>query len=249
MTRKINAKMEGFTPLFDTIAKEHGIITAAVYGKMWRYAQMKDGACKASQERLAGELGLTRQTINKHIETLIASGYIVDKTPTLAGAPHVYSVTKKADLSIYLTADAVKPVNEIDTTCQNGLHLPVNEIDTKKQLRNKEETIQRARKTVDGILEFERKGQGKKHTTLNEMQVPYADAFVQATGIKMTDRERGDWLMTIQEWIDAGYQPHDVTRAVNSVRSEGRLAITRPGSITWKMRSQGVYKHVEEEAW
>lgn len=135
MSKTVLSKVDGFTPLIDAVVADCGVITAAVFGKMWRYCQMEDGVCRASQERLAQELGLTRITVNAHIAKLIDLGYIVDKTPTLAGSPHVYADTGKAGLSISLTAYP-KPVKEINTTCKEDLHLPVKEINTKIVLRD-----------------------------------------------------------------------------------------------------------------
>jgi DnaD/phage-associated family protein len=135
MSKTVLANVSGFTPLIDSVVTECGLMTAAVFGKMWRYCQMEDGVCKASQERLAAELGITRPTVNAHICKLIEAGYIVDKTPTLAGAPHVYADTGKAGLSISFTAKQ-QPVKEFDTTCKNALQQPVKEFYTKKELRD-----------------------------------------------------------------------------------------------------------------
>jgi DnaD/phage-associated family protein len=139
MSKTILAKVDGFTPLIDGLVAEHGIVRAAVFGKVWRYCQMEDGVCRASQERMADELGLTRATVNKHIEALCADGYLIDKTPTLAGAPHVYADTGKAGVSISLTGK-VQGVKQIDTPCINGLQVGVNEIDTKKEVKKEKES-------------------------------------------------------------------------------------------------------------
>jgi len=70
-----------FTPMSDKIVRDHGLITAAVYGRMWRYSrQSKDSICSASQGKIADELGLSRPTVNFHVHILTEAGYLkVDK--------------------------------------------------------------------------------------------------------------------------------------------------------------------------
>lgn len=140
MSKTVLAKVDGFTPLIDGLTVEQGVITSAVFGKVWRYCQMADGVCSASQERIADELGISRITVNTHIEKLCSAGYLVDKTPTLIGLPHQYADTGKAGLSILFTAHHEQPVKEIDTTCKKDLHLPVKEINTKIVLKKEKET-------------------------------------------------------------------------------------------------------------
>jgi hypothetical protein len=140
MSKTILAKVDGWTPLIDGLTKEQGVIAAAVFGKVWRYCQMPDGVCRASQERIAAELGISRVTVNSHIEKLCSAGYLIDNTPALIGLPHQYSDTGKAGLSISFTAHHEPPVKEIDTTCKEDLHLPVKEIDTKIVLKKEKET-------------------------------------------------------------------------------------------------------------
>lgn len=129
MSKTILAQVDGWTPVIDGVVSDVGATTALVFGKMWRYCQMADGVCKASQERIADELGLSRQTVNTHIEKLVSAGYMKDTTPDLQGAPHVYKDTGKANLSINLTA-----------TCQKSLQPPVKEFDIKKE--DKKESIE-----------------------------------------------------------------------------------------------------------
>jgi DNA-binding Lrp family transcriptional regulator len=129
MSKTILAQVDGWTPVTDTMIQDMGLMTATVFGKAWRYCQMSDGVCKASQDRLADELGISRATINTHLAKLTEAGYLKDLTPDLLGLPHQYADTGKANLSIFLTA-----------TCQKDLHLPVKKIDTKKEVKetNKE---------------------------------------------------------------------------------------------------------------
>lgn len=133
MSKTILAQVDGFTPIIDAVVADVGLISAAIFGKAWRYCQMSDGVCKAAQDRIADELGLSRATINTHLAKLTEAGYLEDLTPDLSGLPHQYRDTGKANLSISLT-----------TTCQNSLQPPVKKIDTKKELKKESREIARA---------------------------------------------------------------------------------------------------------
>ena len=148
MSKTILAQVAGFTPLIDGVVADVGLVSAAVFGKAWRYCQMSDGVCKASQDRLADELGVSRQSINKHIDKLVEAGYLEDITPDLLGLPHQYRDTGRANLSINLTA-----------TCQKSLHPPVKKIDTKiviketdKEKEEEQAQVFRAYSSEIGIL-------------------------------------------------------------------------------------------------
>lgn len=150
MSKTILAQVDGFTPVIDGIVAELGLISAAVFGKAWRYCQMSDGVCKASQERIADELGISRATVNDRLAELTRTGYLEDMTPDLVGLPHQYRDTGKANLSISFTA-----------TSKRDLQPPVKEIDTKKQVKkqtreNEDDPalreISRAYESVIGII-------------------------------------------------------------------------------------------------
>ncbi len=148
MSKTILANVDGFTPVIDGLIPQVGAFTALVFGKMWRYCQMSDGVCKASQDRLADELGVSRQSINKHIDKLVEAGYLEDITPDLLGLPHQYRDTGRANLSINLTA-----------TCQKSLHPPVKKIYTKiviketdKEKEEEQAQVFRAYSSEIGIL-------------------------------------------------------------------------------------------------
>lgn len=140
MSKTILANVDGFTPVIDSVVQDVGAVTALVFGKVWRYCQMADGICKASQERIADELGMSRATINTHFAKLCNAGYLRDTTPNLLGKPHEYADTGKAGLSISLTANQSQPVKNFDTTCQNFIQPPVKKFDTKKVNKIQKET-------------------------------------------------------------------------------------------------------------
>lgn len=59
---------------------------------------MADGVCNASILRLAGELGLSSNTLLQNIAKLEEGGYIKDLTPTLRNKPHTYVDTGKINM-------------------------------------------------------------------------------------------------------------------------------------------------------
>ena len=65
-----------YTPIFPEIAAKYGLTTAAVYGVVWRYCQMRDAACHGSYETLAAEIGIHRNTVTSHIEILRDARYL-----------------------------------------------------------------------------------------------------------------------------------------------------------------------------
>jgi hypothetical protein len=110
----IPTKLKGFTPILDSMTARYGLVGAAVFGVVWRHANMRNGVCSASQERMAALLGISRITINRWIATLCTDGYLEDTTPDTKNRAHVYRVTGKAGLKQTIEAfDA--GVTESDT--------------------------------------------------------------------------------------------------------------------------------------
>lgn len=90
----------GFTPTPDKLVESFGVLCATVWGKVWRYCQMEEDICRAAQERLADELNVSRNTLNKYLTILEDNGYIKDRTPDLRNKPHIYTDTGKIRLKI-----------------------------------------------------------------------------------------------------------------------------------------------------
>jgi DnaD/phage-associated family protein len=102
MDKQIEATISKFTPCPDALVEKYSHTTALVWGKIWRYCQMKDELCRAAIKRLADDLGLTDDTIAKHIKLLEKGGYIKDLTPDVRHKPHEYIDTGKLRLRISL---------------------------------------------------------------------------------------------------------------------------------------------------
>lgn len=156
MSRTILAKVDGFTPVIDTVMKETSLITAVVFGRVWRYCQMETGVCNASLDKIASGIGLSRTTAMQHIKILVDIGYLKDHSPDLRNHPHTYSDTGKAGLYMGVSAslppsagvnvaDTEETVNEVDTGV-NVMTASVNvahlKIDSKKEFKRIKEREQ-----------------------------------------------------------------------------------------------------------
>ena len=96
--------LSGFTPAPDVLIKQYGYVTALIWGKVWRYCQMSDGVCRAAIDKLAEELGMSDNTIMRHLSPLCDNGYLYDSTPERRNKPHIYSDTGKIRIKISVEA-------------------------------------------------------------------------------------------------------------------------------------------------
>ena len=108
MSKTILAHVDGWTPLIDSVTLELGVVCSAVFGRVWRYCQAKDGVCYASINTIADELKLGYNTVLAHLQELVNSGYLEDTTPEIRNRPHTYRDTGKAAMEITITAGAPK---------------------------------------------------------------------------------------------------------------------------------------------
>ncbi len=92
------SSVQGFTPVIDVLADELGLVTAAVYGVVWRYCQGRGGVCQASVGTIAGHLGISSRSTIRHLKRLVEYGYLEDLTPDLRYRPHTYADTGRAEI-------------------------------------------------------------------------------------------------------------------------------------------------------
>jgi len=92
------SRTDGFTPVIDVLAQEMGLVTAVVYGVVWRYCQQRNGVCYASVETIASHVGINPKTVRRHIKTLCEHGYLEDLTPDVTNRPHTYADSGKAKI-------------------------------------------------------------------------------------------------------------------------------------------------------
>jgi hypothetical protein len=102
MSRTVLALVDGFTPVIDSLVAEMGLATAAVFGKVWRYCQMADGVCTASRSRMAEELGIAATTLDRHVDRLVAAGYLSEEAHP--GYTNTLRDTGLAGLSVEIRA-------------------------------------------------------------------------------------------------------------------------------------------------
>lgn len=69
-------RTDGFTPIFDDVARSEGLVGAAVFGCVWRHCQMRDGDCHASIDTMASLLHLDESTVRRQLTKLLGSKMI-----------------------------------------------------------------------------------------------------------------------------------------------------------------------------
>lgn len=121
MSKTILANVDGFTPCIDILTKEYGIMTAAVFGRVWRYCQWERGVCDASLETIAVELQMGYMTILRHIKMLVKDGYLKDLTPELRNKPHTYQDTGKVHVVMSVLAGLSERESGSTTEIDPGL--------------------------------------------------------------------------------------------------------------------------------
>lgn len=233
MSKTILAQVDGWTPVIDAVVLEVGVISAIVFGKVWRYCQMSDGVCKASQDRLADELGLSRATINAHLAKLTEAGYLKDLTPDLVGLPHEYADTGKANLSISLTGG----VKNID---RGG----VKNFDTKKESikkQKKEKAATPKEPTPPEILVF------REVTRLYPPKPNWESVvkIIQSVSKRIGRTATADDLRPFYEaWTFRGFKPTNInwtSWAVSGVIPQGKQQTNEPKAF------EGIRQFLEEQ--
>ena len=104
MSKTILMQVDGWTPIIDAVVTETSLMSAVVFGRMWRFCQMEDNVCKASLQKIAEGIGVDKATVQRHADKLCEAGYLKDLTPDLRNKPHVYVDTGKAGIMGTLSA-------------------------------------------------------------------------------------------------------------------------------------------------
>jgi hypothetical protein len=140
--------MGGFTPSFDCVLQDVGLVGAAVFGRIWRYCQGYRGVCDASIETIAGELNISTRTVLRWTKKLCTLGYLEDLTPDLRNKPHTYRDTGKVSLQVQVVA-----VTQTTSDEQPGMtesHSTMTESQSHYDLKSLEETCKRQDKRQEG---------------------------------------------------------------------------------------------------
>jgi len=212
----IQGKIAGFTPLMDVIAEADGIVCAAVFGKVWRYCQMKDEVCKASTDTIASGLGIDRSTVSRHLATLCEKGYIKDLSPDVRNAPHVYADAGKIRVRVSLTVAENTP-----TVAQRTPTVAESRMSKDSKKDSKKETL--AAKPIAAkhpeLTTFE-----QSFSELTGIPLPVATAEKKATATLW-------WLPTRRMVAMANGQAIEIlAEAVKRMRAD-RLTIANPNSV------------------
>ncbi len=100
--RRILARLPLFIPMFDQMVLRYGIMTAAVYGVVWRQCQMGERLCRIPVCRVANVVGANPITVTKSLRRLVEQGWVEDVTPHIGRHPHAYRVTGRFHTSVEL---------------------------------------------------------------------------------------------------------------------------------------------------
>ena len=94
--------IKDFTLLPDVLVNQYGLVTAAVYGRVYRYCHMRGHTCFASLASIAKGLNVDRVTVMRHLAILVKDGYLLDSTPGIRNKPHTYKLTRKIRITIQI---------------------------------------------------------------------------------------------------------------------------------------------------
>lgn len=80
------------TPLPDFLVNKYGVVTAVVWGIVYRAVQHQSGICSESLDAMASVVGVSKKTVFNHLKILCADGYVTDLTPKARYKPHQYVI-------------------------------------------------------------------------------------------------------------------------------------------------------------
>ena len=135
MSRTILSEVDGFTPIIDEVVKATSLMSAVVFGRIWRFCQMPGGVCNASLETISEDIGIDKASVMRHAKILVDKGYLEDLSPDLRNRPHTYKDTGKAALhmGVYGVAHGNASVAECNASvAENQLKIVLKK-DSKKE--------------------------------------------------------------------------------------------------------------------
>jgi hypothetical protein len=90
------ASTDSYNPQFDFLLQyRNGQTLASVYGRIWRYCQMKRGQCEVSIQRIADEINVSYKTAYRTIDWLCHNGLTYDLTPDAGRHIHTYKINEE----------------------------------------------------------------------------------------------------------------------------------------------------------
>jgi DNA-binding Lrp family transcriptional regulator len=213
MSKTVLANVEGFTPVIDDIVKDVGLMSAVVFGRMWRFCQMKDGVCNASLEKIAEEIGVDRATVMRHAKDLCAAGYLKDLTPDLRNHPHTYADTGKVMLR--LNWGVAQNNNKITDVADSNTTVAQSNV-TVAESKLKKDSKKDSKKVKEGASAKPKANTYPELVTFREVTKRYPhevnwgeviDAFLKINLRLGRDATRDDLLPFYKFWTGKGYNP------------------------------------------
>jgi len=154
----ILTKTKGFTPVIDVLAEELGLMTAVVYGIVWRYCQMEKKICSASRETIAKHASISVKTVDRHLDKLCRAGYLKDLHPDWKHRPHIYVDTGKLKIEALVRVRTGK--TESPTSEEGETESPTGE--TESPTRLDRESYQGETESPTKILFYDSKHESKE---------------------------------------------------------------------------------------
>jgi DNA-binding Lrp family transcriptional regulator len=221
MSRTILAEVDGFTPVIDVVVKDTSLMTAVIFGGIWRYCQMQNGVCQSTLEKIAERTGVGRQTVIEHIRVLEQAGYIEDTTPDLRNRPHTYRDTGKAGLHI-----GVSTVRQTDSAVRQT-DSAVRQTDSHSTPSVLEDSIKRGLKKDNTISS---NSSSKKRPTPEGLPEPSGDALGDWIEMGRRAEEKNKPMVAIIEALASGFGynfPHfgenkHIDRVARLIATDGR---------------------------
>ncbi|MCH8877793.1 MAG: helix-turn-helix domain-containing protein [Chloroflexi bacterium] len=224
-----------YTPVFDDLIPIFGTMGALVYGVIWRYCQMRDGACHATHETLAQELGIGESTVRRHVENLRDAQYLA-------------VIFDKANASNWIILGE-KQVGRENTSEKAGVqreqagvqseHLPKGEQVSRENTEETKVLKKPVKKPRNATHSRKRKGR----PFWNEDQKVLADHFSEVSGLPIPKLEGAfaavtrSWKLPLSQMFELVGSVTDarklIAQTVREMRAEN-LTIAAPRSI-WKV--------------
>lgn len=206
--KELPSVLSGFTPAPDVLIKRYGYVTALVWGKIWRYCQMPDGVCRAKLEKIAGDLDMSIRTIIRHIDPLVADGYLRDTTPNRKNRPHIYADTGKIRIRVNVEAAMTESHGAVTESHGHRDRESLEESNKKKQVKKVKERATPARpkaNTYPTLVTFRNVTKRYPHEA-NWQEV--IDAFLKINLRLGRDATADDLLPFYKFWTGKGYNPY-----------------------------------------
>ena len=224
-----------YTPCPDEMTKKHGLQTAGLFGRIWRFSQGEHGYCWASQSTLAEELGVTDRTIRNHLPILIENGYIVEHTG-LRGRGYKPAENWEFTSSFDSEKDSARkePLQKAEKISSQKR----KEIPTKKEVKKEEDIMQTFGRDEKEYWKLLMQGYDLQDYPVDVQEVLFE--FAVLWKIKPSGRTKKDWIKSGRDLVDAcgefGLEPIKAVYKdfMAQIKPDGTTGytVTRPGSIT-----------------